>query len=71
MCNTLEDEKHFITSCRKFENDRVVLYETLSKNSTNFNGLDSDAKFIFIMTNENKEVLEALGEYVCNAFAKL
>ena len=70
-CNVLEDEKHFITSCRKFDSDRDILFESLNKNCANFRDLENDAKFLFIMSNEDKDVLEALGTYVYNAFLKL
>ena len=67
----IEDEKHFVTKCPFYSKERAILYRSLQNNCVNFNSLDTDEqKFIFIMTNENINVLNELGKYIYNSFSK-
>ena len=64
FCKTeIEDEHHFLLCCPLYGPKRIIL-ENVCRNTCNrYDLLNKDEKFIFIMSNEDKEVLKALGKY--------
>ena len=44
--------------------DRAILYEECLKSTRNFQLLTEKERFIFIMSNENHQILEKLGQYI-------
>ena len=63
----IEDEQHFVTKCPLYSEERKHLYKSLRNNSKFFDSLNTDQKFIFIMTNEDKNVMRQLGKFVFNS----
>ena len=69
ICKDLiEDEQHFIVKCPLYSKQRAILYRSLQDNSINFQSQTDDEKFVFIMINENKNVMTQLAKYISNAF---
>ena len=70
VCVTeVENELHFVTQCPLYENERKALYQACQRNATAFEEIPTDEqKFIFILSNENTEVTNALAHFVCNSF---
>ena len=66
--DVIEDEKHFITNCPLYSKHRAILYHSLQNNSIYFTSLTEEDKFIFIMINENTNVMAELGKFISNAF---
>ena len=64
----VEDEQHLITNCTLYDTFRDQLFSNLSINYKNFTTLNNKAKFIWLMTNEDLELLKALGFYIQNCF---
>ena len=68
--DVVEDECHFITSCPLYSNERKELYAEVHKNSMWFNEIPTNnQKFIFILSNENVDVLNKVAAYVYKSFA--
>ena len=67
ICNTIEDEIHFICKCKKYENERTFLYDNLSDMQI-ISTEDHKKTFLNLLTNSNKYVLHAVGKYIqdCN-----
>ena len=66
----IEDECHFITSCPLYLTERGELYAEIRRNSILFDEIPTDKqKFIFILSNENVEVLKKLAAYVYKSFS--
>ena len=67
LCNTIEDEVHFLVKCRKYENQRSLLYDNLMDKQT-ISVNDPDKTFINLMTNKDTDVIKAVGKYIneCN-----
>ena len=63
----IEDEMHFITKCPLYSSEREELYKSLKINSKTFESLSRDQKFIFILTNEDKNVMTELAKYTYRA----
>ena len=62
FCKSLiENEFHFIITCPIYENERNSLFRVCAKNSLHFETMSNDAKFIFIMSNEDIKVTAKLG----------
>lgn len=68
-CNnkTVDDEKHFLLSCNLIKEERKVLYELINKSCKNFHNLDSDNKLIWLMTNEDVQILIHVSKMILRA----
>ena len=63
----VEDEIHFLLNCCSLDNNRSKLLTCISKNCVNFQKLNETEQFIWLMTNENKDILFELCTYIkCN-----
>ena len=71
-CNVTEidDEQHFITSCRFHDEERKKLYAIINEITPEL--LEKSTKDVFtgIMSHTNACVLYSLGKYICNSFRK-
>ena len=68
-CNDkVEDEQHFITECKLYVDLREKFYQNISLKFKNFATLTDKSKFIWLMTNENLELLKSLGLFIRNCF---
>ena len=56
--NIPEDEKHFICTCPTYAVYREIMYDKISLNSPNFTSLDNENKFIYVMSCNDKCVLD-------------
>lgn len=66
--NEIENELHFVTKCPVYSNERKALYESLEYNSKCFKELRTEEhKFLFIMTNENENVMAKLAKFIFNS----
>lgn len=61
----VENEEHFLTHCTKYKTQRDTLYRKL-QNNNNFEKLDNHNKFIWILTNEDKNICSAVGDFILN-----
>ena len=67
----IEDECHFIMSCPLYSDYRPDLFTIVRRSAPKFNEIPSDLqKFIFLLTNENDEVLSKLAAYTYKSFKK-
>ena len=64
----VEDECHFITSCKIYENERKLFFNTIEKNHDGFMKLNNQNKFMTAMSSLNSNVYDALGEYIYKCF---
>ena len=62
----VEDENHFITNCPLYSNQEFPL-NRLYKNNRFFQLFNDEQKFIFIMTNENEDVMVELAKFIFSA----
>ena len=66
--NKIEDEIHFVVNCPLYSSERNILFHTIRYTSKHFDRLNTDEqKFIFIMTNEDTNVMKQLAKYTYNA----
>jgi hypothetical protein len=70
-CFVLEDEKHFLLSCKRNEAERNKFYNLVYEQCPNFINLDDNNKMIYLMINENKSVVKGLAEFIFEGFKKL
>ena len=61
-----EDEVHFLFDCswRKYENHRQKLTNDISNLVPHFHNLDSRGKFVFILSNENREISQRFSKFI-------
>jgi hypothetical protein len=56
----IEDECHFLLQCPKLEIERIFFLELIGKEYKNFNSLDVNNKFIWLMSSEDDFVIQHL-----------
>ena len=62
-CNTIEDEMHFLCQCQKCESQRKISDDNL-KDTNTFPSTDPTKIFLDLMTNDDKNVIKDVGEYI-------
>jgi exonuclease III len=62
----IEDEEHFLIHCPTYYKERHILFNKAMIACANFSTLDSDQKFIWLMTAEDTYIIHALSTYVTN-----
>ena len=62
--NEVEDEQHFLLSCPLYTALREKLENSCRLNCINYNSLNPEQKFIFIMSNENGLILKTPGKFI-------
>lgn len=60
----VEDEIHFLLQCNALRNERHKLLLCINQNCPNFNELSIKDRFIWLMNNENKEILCELCAFI-------
>ncbi len=65
--NKTEDELHFLIECSKYQSLRDVLFRKSIIYNKHFKDYNNDAKFIWLMSNENLRLLNSLGEFINGA----
>ena len=65
--NEIEDESHFLLSCPKYATHRNKLMTVVIDNSLYFNNLSPEDQLIWLMSNQEKEIVLAITEFVVNS----
>ena len=63
LCKEVEDEKHFVLSCKKNEIERLELLQKISCRHEDFINLTSDEKYYYLFTNSDPYILFWLGKF--------
>ena len=68
LCNlgAVEDEIHFLLSCSKYKDLRYQFLLEIDKNCPNFNNLDDEGKFVWIMSAEDNNTIMLLAKFLEN-----
>ena len=69
-CNVLEDEKHFLLQCPLYADLRNLLFIHIERRYPNFSSMTLDDKFIYILQNQDSQILTWLGKFLYRAFKK-
>ena len=64
----VEDEHHFIFSCPLYNNKREDFMCGLINNNNNFENLSNNEKLIWLMSNEDDDVILDFSNYIYNCF---
>ena len=66
-CNKIEDESHFLIDCDNYNYDRIEEFKKITSQFPNFAEItDSKNKFIFLMSQQNKEVTILIASCIYN-----
>jgi hypothetical protein len=65
-----EDETHFLLECSLYGNIHGYLNKTIMTDNPNLIKLSRSDYFIWLMTNEDKQICKQLGKFVWNSFDK-
>ena len=67
-CSLVEDEQHFVCACLVNREIRAFMYDKISGIYSNFIHLNDEDKFIFLMANTDRRILNWLGKFVYQSF---
>ena len=67
---TVEDECHFIINCPLYDSNRNALTQEVKKTCLSYDQMNDIQKFIFVMSNENENIIRNLAKYVFNSMKK-
>lgn len=67
-CEIVEDEDHFLLACLNNVNERNALFEKISSVDPEFIHMSRKGKFIYMMTNGNRQIMTWVGKYIFNSF---
>ena len=69
LCKTdVEDEFHFVTKCPLYTGERKHLFNTVSIKCKNFESMTGKQKFIYILSNEDINLVRALSKFLFRSF---
>ena len=69
-CKLVENEIHFLTQCKIFDTERMLLYQQISQKFPDFSALDSFCKFQFMLTFNDENLLNLVAKFVYNGLEK-
>ena len=60
----IEDETHFLCVCTKFITKRNILFNLVAKKYPRFSSLSNESKLIFLLSNEDTDILAATARFI-------
>ena len=61
---SVENEEHFLVTCTKYSEQRKDFFACVNERSKWFTSLSNNDRFIFIMSNEDPCIIEALAKFI-------
>ena len=61
----VEHELHFLVKCNNYKYQRQLFFSKW--HCTNLNNLSDDNQFIWLMSNENKDTIKSVAEFIFNS----
>ena len=68
VCQVVEDEEHFVTNCSINQAERRLLYSKISCKVPRFSALSDFDKFLYLLTNNDPQILTWFGKFVHQSF---
>ena len=68
VCQVAEDEEHFVTNCSINQAERRLLYSKISCKVPRFSTLSDFDKFLYLLTNNDPQILTWFGKFVHQSF---
>ena len=67
-CKVVEDENHFVTKCSINQAERRHFYSKISCKAPHLSTLSDDEKFVYLLTNNDPQILTWFGKFVHHSF---
>ena len=62
--NEIEDEIHFLFQCSKYKDDRELTLHEVENTCSNLSYLDDQNKLIWLLSNENPDLLNKVCRFI-------
>ena len=66
--NRVEDEFHFVSVCKLYQNERKVMYANINDFVPQFETFSEMEKFSFLMGNKESDILLVFIKYISKCF---
>lgn len=63
----IENEEHFLIKCPFYSPLRIILKKECIEHCWRYEDLNEEQKFIFLMTNENENIIKAVGKFISDS----
>ena len=63
----IENEEHLLLNCPLYIPERICFEKICRENCLRYDNLDQGEKFIYIMSNEDPNIMHALGKFILNS----
>jgi hypothetical protein len=70
ICNLIEDEFHFVTKCRLYNDERAILYAKIISLIPDFLLMSDMEKFTTMLTSNNEHLLSIVAKFIYKSFLK-
>ena len=72
LCNVLDDEPHFLISCKKYDSKRAEMLTKLKKGIIvkYFENKNEKDKYIYLLTNKNPSIIEPVASFIYECLFK-
>ena len=68
ICNVVEDEEHFVTSCNINHGERSLLYSIMTNKMPYFGTLSANEMFLFLIISNDPQILTWFGKFLHRSF---
>ena len=68
--NCIENQIHFLSQCSLYQPERNIFYDQIYHINNNFMLLDDNDKVMWLLSQEDKNILSALGSFIHYCFEK-
>ena len=69
-CSEIEDEKHFLITCKLYQDERTTLFDKISKLYPIFSSLSDQQKFVYLMSNIEEQLLTWVAKFIHDSMHK-
>ena len=64
VLNEIEDEKHALMICPKYQNIRETVFNEIASTNSNFQNLDMEGKFVWLLSNEDNHTIAQISKVI-------
>ena len=70
-CDKVEDEEHFLISCKTNQDERQIVFKSIENECRNFTRMSTNEKMVYMMMNPDEKITQDTAMFILNSFKKL
>ena len=57
-CASVEDEEHFLITCKINQDERLIMFKTIEENCKNFRQMSTKEKMVYMLMNSDVKITQ-------------